>query len=42
MARHGFPFPDTILDHVVHNACELKLKGGPMRKSKASLTQADY
>ncbi len=26
LARHGFPFSDTILDHVVHNSCELKLK----------------
>ena len=35
-------FADAILDRLVHNAYKLKLKGGSMRKKKASLTQADH
>ena len=35
-------FADAILDRLVHNAYKLKLKGGSMRKQKASLTQADH
>ena len=35
-------FADAILDHLVHDAYKLKLKGGSMRKKKVSLTQADH
>ena len=35
-------FADAILDRLVHNAYKLKLKGGSMRKKKASLTQPDH
>ena len=35
-------FADAILDRLVHNAYKLKLRGGSMRKKKASLTQADH
>jgi hypothetical protein len=34
-------FADAILDHVVHNAYKLKLKGGLMRKTNSQLAQAD-
>ena len=33
-------FADAMLDRLVHNS--YKLKGGSMRKKKASLTQADH
>ena len=35
-------FADAILDRLVHNAYKLKLKGGSMRKKKASSTQPDH
>ena len=35
-------YADAILDRLVHNAYKLKLKGGSMRKKKATLTQPDH